>query len=30
MSIAPEVSPEQAGFDPKRLARVDEHLRRYV
>ncbi|MER7006484.1 serine hydrolase domain-containing protein [Dactylosporangium sp. NPDC000555] len=30
MSIQPEVAPEQAGFDARRLARLDAHFARYV
>src|SRR6266496_2516473 len=29
-SLEPEVEPEEAGFDPERLARVDGLLTRYV
>ncbi|MBO4209298.1 serine hydrolase domain-containing protein [Micromonospora echinofusca] len=30
MSVARTVDPDQVGFDPARLARVDEHFGRYV
>ena len=30
MSVARSKDPDQIGFDPARLARIDEHFARYV
>ena len=30
MSVARSIDPDQIGFDPARLARIDEHFGRYV
>lgn len=30
MSVAVSTDPERIGFDPARLARIDEHFGRYV
>ncbi|MFG1953045.1 serine hydrolase domain-containing protein [Micromonospora sp. NPDC048830] len=30
MSVAPSIDPDRIGFDPVRLARIDEHFRGYV
>ena len=30
MSVARTIDPDQIGFDPARLARIDEHFGRYV